>query len=73
MPSNALDAAATRSISELRLLAPVPRPGKIVAVGRNYREHAAEERAAVPDAPLLFAKLPSAVVGTEAVVTWSAG
>ena len=69
---DAVDVTATRPIAALRLSAPVPRPGKIVAVGRNYRDHAAEERAAVPDAPLLFAKLPSAVVGTDAVITWSA-
>ena len=71
----ALDAdvgAAARPIASLRLLAPVPRPSKIVAVGRNYREHAAEEAAALPDAPLLFAKLPSAVVGDAAPVVWSA-
>jgi 5-carboxymethyl-2-hydroxymuconate isomerase len=43
-----------------------------VAVGRNYREHAAEEAAALPEAPLLFAKLPSAVVGDAAPVVWSA-
>ncbi len=59
------------SIETLHRLAPVTRPGKIVAVGRNYREHAVEEAAAVPEAPLLFAKLPSSVVGDGASVTWS--
>lgn len=64
--------AAARPLESLRLLAPV-RPGKIVAVGRNYREHAAEESAALPAAPLLFAKFPSAIVGDGAAITWSAG
>jgi 2-keto-4-pentenoate hydratase/2-oxohepta-3-ene-1,7-dioic acid hydratase in catechol pathway len=64
---------ATRPVAALRLLPPVVRPGKIVAVGRNYREHAAEESAALPTAPLLFAKFPSAVVGDGATITWSAG
>jgi 2-keto-4-pentenoate hydratase/2-oxohepta-3-ene-1,7-dioic acid hydratase in catechol pathway len=41
----------------------VRRPGKIVCVGRNYREHAAELGNAVPDKPLLFLKPPSAVIG----------
>ena len=59
-----------RPVAALRLLAPV-RPGKIVAVGRNYREHAGEESAEVPEAPLLFAKFPSAVVGDGATVSWS--
>ena len=63
---------AARPLAALRLIAPV-RPGKIVAVGRNYREHAAEESAALPTAPLLFAKFPSALVGEGATVTWSAG
>jgi len=44
------------------LLAPVA-PSKIVAVGRNYRAHAAERGKAVPKEPLLFYKPPSAVIG----------
>jgi 2-keto-4-pentenoate hydratase/2-oxohepta-3-ene-1,7-dioic acid hydratase in catechol pathway len=60
------------SLATLRVLPPVPRPGKIIAVGRNYREHAAEEEVGVPEAPLLFAKLPTALIGDGAAVTWSA-
>jgi 2-keto-4-pentenoate hydratase/2-oxohepta-3-ene-1,7-dioic acid hydratase in catechol pathway len=41
----------------------VRRPGKIVCIGRNYREHAAELGNVVPDKPLLFLKPPSAVIG----------
>ncbi len=55
----------------LERLAPITRPGKIVAVGRNYREHAAEESAELPEAPLLFAKLPSSIVGDGATISWS--
>jgi 2-keto-4-pentenoate hydratase/2-oxohepta-3-ene-1,7-dioic acid hydratase in catechol pathway len=62
---------AARPQATLRPIAPV-RPAKIVAVGRNYREHASEESAALPTAPLLFAKFPSAIVGDGAVITWSA-
>jgi 2-keto-4-pentenoate hydratase/2-oxohepta-3-ene-1,7-dioic acid hydratase in catechol pathway len=40
------------------------RPGKIVCVGRNYREHAKELGNDVPAAPLLFLKPPSAVIAT---------
>ena len=60
-------------LGSMRLLAPVRRPGKIVAVGRNYREHAAEEDAALPEEPLVFAKLPSAVVGDGDAISWSSG
>ena len=45
------------------LLSPVPRPGKIVCVGLNYRDHAAEAAMPVPERPLTFAKYPSAVIG----------
>jgi 2-keto-4-pentenoate hydratase/2-oxohepta-3-ene-1,7-dioic acid hydratase in catechol pathway len=45
----------------VKLLAPVA-PSKIVCVGRNYREHAAELGNKMPDEPLLFLKAPSAVI-----------
>jgi 2-keto-4-pentenoate hydratase/2-oxohepta-3-ene-1,7-dioic acid hydratase in catechol pathway len=59
-----------RSIAELHLLAPVPHPGKVVAIGRNYREHAAEEGAEQPSAPLIFAKFASSVIGPDDDVRW---
>jgi 2-keto-4-pentenoate hydratase/2-oxohepta-3-ene-1,7-dioic acid hydratase in catechol pathway len=59
-----------RPLDEADLLAPLPRPGKIVAIGRNYREHAAEEGVEPPPAPLIFAKWPTAVVGSGAEVRW---
>lgn len=42
---------------------PVPRPGKIICIGLNYADHAAESGAEVPAEPLLFAKASSAVCG----------
>lgn len=44
------------------------RPGKIVCVGRNYREHAKELGNEVPSAPLLFLKPPSAVIAAGASI-----
>jgi len=44
------------------------RPGKIVCVGRNYREHAKELGNEVPTAPLLFLKPPSAVIAPGAAI-----
>jgi len=41
---------------------PIPRPGKIVCVGLNYRDHA-EEQAELPEAPLLFAKFTTSLIG----------
>jgi len=49
-------------LSEAELLAPV-HPHKIICVGRNYREHAAELGHDVPTEPLLFLKPPSSVIG----------
>src|SRR5918993_5654384 len=48
-------------LSEVRLLAPVT-PSKIVCVGRNYMEHAAELGNPMPSEPLLFLKAPSALI-----------
>jgi 2-keto-4-pentenoate hydratase/2-oxohepta-3-ene-1,7-dioic acid hydratase in catechol pathway len=42
--------------------APVPRPGKIVCVGLNYRDHAAESGLAVPATPVIFSKFSSCVI-----------
>jgi len=42
---------------------PIPRPGKIVCVGLNYRDHAEEQGAELPTAPLLFAKFATALIG----------
>ncbi len=57
-------------ISELNLEAPLPRPGKIVAAGRNYPDHVTEEGSIPPPAPLLFAKWPTAVVGPGEDIRW---
>lgn len=47
----------------LRLGPPVPRPGKILCVGLNYRSHAGESRMALPEQPLLFSKFTNALTG----------
>ena len=50
------------ALNEARLLAPVA-PSKVICVGRNYVEHAAELGNKMPDEPLLFLKAPSAIIG----------
>ncbi len=42
---------------------PIDRPGKIVCVGLNYRDHAEEQGVELPAAPLFFAKYPTALIG----------
>ncbi len=51
------------AVAEATLLAPV-QPSKIVCVGRNYREHAAELGHEIPTEPLIFFKPPSSVIAT---------
>ncbi|WP_377272924.1 fumarylacetoacetate hydrolase family protein [Peterkaempfera sp. SMS 1(5)a] len=51
--------------SGLRIGAPVARPGKVVCIGLNYRDHAAETGAAIPARPVVFMKDPGTVVGPE--------
>ena len=50
-------------IGDVHLLAPVPRPQKILALGLNYADHIAESGIAVPERQIWFGKLPSAVNG----------
>ena len=53
------------------LLAPVPRPGKIVCAGVNYKMHASEQNREAPDHPVMFAKFATAVTGPGADIRWS--
>ncbi|MBI5669609.1 MAG: fumarylacetoacetate hydrolase family protein [Chloroflexi bacterium] len=57
-------------LEAVKLEAPV-RPSKIIAIGRNYADHAAETGSEVPKAPLIFAKFPSSIVGPGETITWS--
>lgn len=60
--NDALGISAARR--ELKLLAPIARPGKIICTGTNYRSHLQENPSATsPSRPYFFAKLPSAVIG----------
>ncbi len=73
--SAAREAAAAGRPGEVdpsRVTAPVPRPGKIVAVGLNYRDHVAEQggKVKVPERPMLFAKFPTSVIGDGETVEW---
>jgi 2-keto-4-pentenoate hydratase/2-oxohepta-3-ene-1,7-dioic acid hydratase in catechol pathway len=55
--------------AEVRLLAPIPRPGKILCSGINYLSHKEENPSAVlPESPFFFSKLPSVVIGPGAPI-----
>ena len=46
-------------------LAPIPRPGKVLCIGLNYRDHALETKSPIPSEPIVFSKFSSAVIGPE--------
>lgn len=57
------------ALQSVRLLAPVPDPEKIICLGLNYRDHAAETGQEPPAAPLWFAKFANSLIGSgEAIV-----
>jgi 2-keto-4-pentenoate hydratase/2-oxohepta-3-ene-1,7-dioic acid hydratase in catechol pathway len=68
----ALGAAIEGGVDAARLLAPVL-PSKIVAVGLNYRDHAAEQGKPLPAEPLIFLKPSTAVVGPGEPIRLPAG
>ncbi len=58
-------AEAVLARSAVRLLAPIPRPGKIICIGLNYRDHAAETGQQVPAYPTVFAKYSTCVIAPD--------
>lgn len=51
-------------------LAPPVQPSKIIAIGRNYLEHAHEMKQDLPSHPLIFGIFPSALIGSGGVIRW---
>lgn len=60
--------AAVVPLASVGLLTPVPSPSKIICVGLNYRDHAAEAGMTLPTSPMLFAKFPSSLTGPGAPI-----
>lgn len=55
-------------LQDAKLLAPVLRPSKIIAVGLNYLDHAMETKMEIPKSPVIFAKFTSSINGSDAPV-----
>lgn len=66
-------AAAQRNLADIRLEAPIQRPGRVIGVAHNYRCALAEREMPHPSAPVLFEKEPSTIVGPGATVLLPAG
>ena len=56
-------AGAVLERASVQLTSPVPRPGKVICIGLNYRDHAIESGMAIPELPTVFAKYSNAVTG----------
>jgi 2-keto-4-pentenoate hydratase/2-oxohepta-3-ene-1,7-dioic acid hydratase in catechol pathway len=54
---------ARLAASSVTLEAPVPRPGKALAIGLNYRDHAAEGGQEIPKHPVVFSKVTTCIIG----------
>jgi len=55
-------AYAVVPLDRIALLAPIPRPPRLVCVGLNYRDHAAESHSEIPGVPTIFSKFPQSVI-----------
>jgi 2-keto-4-pentenoate hydratase/2-oxohepta-3-ene-1,7-dioic acid hydratase in catechol pathway len=62
--ARASEAEQRLALADVRLLAPVPDPEKIVCLGLNYRDHAAEAGQEIPAAPMWFAKFANSLIGS---------
>lgn len=67
------DNACLLPLSAVRLLAPLPRPGKVVGAAFNYRDGLSVSNRPAPEEPVIFVKSHSTVVGPEATVPLTGG
>lgn len=56
-------ASEVTPLASVKLLAPIPRPPKIICVGLNYRDHAIESNMEIPKVPTIFSKYSTSVIG----------
>lgn len=60
----------TLKLSEVKLLAPVLPRSKVVCIGKNYADHAAEMDSVVPNEPVIFIKPNTSVIGPNETIVW---
>ena len=60
----------TLKLSEVKLLAPVLPRSKVVCIGKNYADHAAEMDSVVPSEPVIFIKPNTSVIGPNETIVW---
>ncbi len=65
------DHAGSLQLADAKLLAPVERPGKIVAIGQNYWDHCREQNKPAPERPMIFTKFTTAINDPGGTISWS--
>ncbi|NJN97283.1 MAG: fumarylacetoacetate hydrolase family protein [Anaerolineales bacterium] len=58
------------ALAEVKLLAPIANPSKVVAIGLNYMDHCREQKVEPPKAPLIFTKFSTAIIGPGETIRW---
>lgn len=56
---------------DAKLLAPIPNPSKVIAIGLNYMDHCREQNIDPPEIPIIFTKFPTSIVGQGDTVSWN--
>jgi 2-keto-4-pentenoate hydratase/2-oxohepta-3-ene-1,7-dioic acid hydratase in catechol pathway len=64
----AVVSAPLHPLEAVRLLAPVPDPQKVIAIGLNYMDHCREQNVPVPAKPIVFTKFPSSIIATNEAI-----
>ena len=57
-------------VEDVKVLAPILNPSKIIAVGLNYMDHCREQNVKPPQSPILFTKFPSSIIGPDEAIRW---
>ncbi len=65
------DSYPQQSVNEVKIIAPLSKPEKIIGIGLNYRDHCREQNVPIPERPVVFAKFASSIIGTGEVICWS--
>lgn len=63
-------AGATVALADVKLLAPIPNPSKVVAIGLNYMDHILETNSKVPAIPIMFTKYTTSIIGQGDAIRW---
>ncbi len=71
LADSSASAPADGTLADVELGPPIPTPGQVFGIGLNYRDHAGETGAVLPEAPLTFTKFPSCIAGPTADIPLS--